>query len=420
MTLPGVRRRIRANLAERSGTTGGAFFDERRRADDRFRLRRADVRNGDRRRLRITGALADRRRLRNGGGLTNLRAARRLRRLRQTGNLANLRSVRSVGRDRLDDVFLFVRNRTPRGKGRRRRVIHRRTSVSDERLDVETAEREGRASLPRSLRTRGERKASAANRFLRKRFRRSVCRRSEAGRRFLTRRRRIVSFRVVGADRIGIRVVTVVIVVTVIGSAVTAGAGGRVAFFAATADEIAANVARIAVRLRRARRATAVRVDSFGQHRGGPMERSGRDVERAADDRGEVATRSAKTAVTVARAAVRFATDRGAASRRNVASRFASRRREFANRFASRGDRFANRRKFAVGRAGAVITVVTDLTERRRRAERRDRPDGQKALPIFFHCFLADKTGETRARAFRRRKAGAFNFANRFIDANGR
>lgn len=413
MTLPGVRRRIRANLAERSGTTGGAFFDERRRADDRFRLRRADVRNGDRRRLRITGALADRRRLRNGGGLTNLRAARRLRRLRQTGNLANLRSVRSVGRDRLDDVFLFVRNRTPRGKGRRRRVIHRRTSVSDERLDVETAEREERASLPRSLRTRGERKASAANRFLRKRFRRSVCRRSEAGRRFLTRRRRIVSFRVVGADRIGIRVVTVVIVVTVIGSAVTAGAGGRVAFFAATADEIAANVARIAVRLRRARRATAVRVDSFGQHRGGPMERSGRDVERAADDRGEVATRSAKTAVTVARAAVRFATDRGAASRRNVASRFASRRREFANRF-------ANRRKFAVGRAGTVITVVTDLTERRRRAERRDRPDGQKALPIFFHCFLADKTGETRARAFRRRKAGAFNFANRFIDANGR
>lgn len=418
MTLPGVRRRIRANLAERSGTTGGAFFDERRRADDRFRLRRADVRNGDRRRLRITGALADRRRLRNGGGLTNLRAARRLRRLSQTGNLANLRSVRSVGRDRLDDVFLFVRNRTPRGKGRRRRVIHRRTSVSDERLDVETAEREGRASLPRSLRTRGERKASAANRFLRKRFRRSVCRRSEAGRRFLTRRRRIVSFRVVGADRIGIcvvvTVVSVVIAVTVIGSAVTAGAGGRVAFFAATADEIAANVARIAVRLRRARRATAVRVDSFGQHRGGPMERSGRDVERAADDRGEVAARSAKTAVTVARAAVRFATDRGAASR------FASRRREFANRFASRGDRFANRRKFAVGRASAVITVVTDLTERRRRAERRDRPDGQKALPIFFHCFLADKTGETRARAFRRRKAGAFNFANRFIDANGR
>jgi len=192
-------------------------------------------------------------------------------------------------------------------------------------------------------------------------------------------RRRVVSFGIVGADRIGIGVVTgrvtavitavVVVVVTITG----VGARGRVAFFAATADEIAAHVARVAVRFRRTRRATAIRVNAFGQHRGGPVEGRGRDVENAADERREVVTRIAtEAAVTASGAVIRVASRRAgrfAGRRRNVASRSAGGRRNVADRFADRGDRFANGGKFAVGRAGAaVISEITGLTERRRRA----------------------------------------------------
>lgn len=178
-------------------------------------------------------------------------------------------------------------------------------------------------------------------------------------------RRRVVSFRIVGADRIRAGVVTgrvtaVIAVVAVVIVATVAGAGarGRVALFAATADEVAANVARVAVRFRRTRRATAIGVNPFGQHRGGPMEGRGRDVENAADERREVVTRSAtETAVAVTGAAIRVA-GRRAGGRRNVADRFANRR-----------DRFANGGKFAVRGAGAaVISEITGLTERRRRA----------------------------------------------------
>jgi hypothetical protein len=107
------------------------------------------------------------------------------------------------------------------------------------------------------------------------------------------------------------------------------------------------------------------------------MERRARDfersAERAADDRGDVVTRiAAEAAVTVTGTAVRLAAERRTAGRfagHNVASRFASGGRNVANRFASGGDRFADRRKFAIrGASAAVISVITGLTERGRRA----------------------------------------------------
>ena len=105
--------------------------------------------------------------------------------------------------------------------------------------------------------------------------------------------------------------------------------------------------------------------------------------------------------VTVTVTAGRFATVRRAAgrlagrfARHNVASRFAR------NRLASGGDRFADRRKFAVrGANAAVISVITGLTEHRRRAQRRDRTDDRQTFPIFFHFYLADKLSERRKRA---------------------
>lgn len=261
----------------------------------------------------------------------------------------------------------------------RRREIGNLARISDERANVEAAEREGRAAILRRLRTGRERDASALNRFLRKRFRSGVRRRGNAGGRLTASRRRVVSFRIVGADRVragvvtgrvaAITVVSAIIVISVAG----AGARGRVALFAATADEVAANVARVAVRFRRTRRATAVRVNSFGQHRGGPMEGRGRDVENAADERREVVTRIATEAAVTASGAVIRVASRRAGRRRNVAGRRASGGRNVAdgsaNGFASGSDRFANGGKFAVRGAGAaVISEITGLTERRRRA----------------------------------------------------
>lgn len=319
--------------------------------------------------------------------------------------------MRGVRRERLNDVFLFVTTVARRRKRFDRREFRRLPFVADERLDVERPERERRTAVTRRLR-----EAAALNRFARKRFRRDAGRRrSGARRRFLASRRRVVSLRVVGADRIRARVVAVTAAVIVRVTAVVTGvtvvtvrANGRFAFFAATADEVAAHIAGVAVGFRRTRRATAVRVNPFGQHRGGPMERRGRDVERAADERGEVVTgrATAKTAITVTGAAIRIATERRAAGRfagRDVASRLASGGRNVANGsangFASRGDRFANGRKFAVrGASAAVISEITGLTERRRRAQRRDRTDERQSFPIFFHFYLADKFFKIRGK----------------------